>query len=62
MNSPWAGQEPTPIYVEARIDPATVKITEGAEFNPVITDDFMLVPLPAGKGPAAPIKVVFTAS
>ncbi|MCF7733984.1 MAG: hypothetical protein K9N23_20025 [Akkermansiaceae bacterium] len=60
-NGSQRGGRPIIRFFETQIDPATVKVTEGAEFKPVITDDFMLVPLPAGKAPAGPIKVVFTA-
>ena len=58
-NGSQRGGRPIVRFFENRIDPNSVRITEGAEFNPVITDDFLLVPIPSiGTGP---IKIVFAA-
>lgn len=58
-NGSQRGGRPIVRFFERRIDPASVVITEGADLKPVITDDFLLVPLPAGD--AAALKVAFTA-
>jgi len=58
-NGSQRGGRPIVQFFESRIDPASVKITEGADLHPVITDDFMLVPLPATA--SGPIRIAFTA-
>ncbi|MFD0895549.1 hypothetical protein KBB96_19555 [Luteolibacter ambystomatis] len=58
-NGSQRGGRPIVRFFEQRIDPASVVITEGADLKPVITDDFILVPLP--KGDATDLKIAFTA-
>lgn len=58
-NGSQRGGRPIVQFFESRIDPASVKITEGAGLNPVIMDDFMLVPLP--ETASGPVKIAFTA-
>lgn len=58
-NGSQRGGRPIIQFFEQRIDPASVVITEGAGLKPVITDDFLLVPLPTGE--TGDLKVVFTA-
>ncbi|HEX2746742.1 MAG TPA: hypothetical protein VHM91_01990 [Verrucomicrobiales bacterium] len=45
-NGSQRGGRPIIQYLPERIDPAKVKIEAGSELKPVITDDFILVPLP----------------
>lgn len=59
-NGSQRGGRPIIQYFTKRIDPARVKITEGAELKPVISDDFLLVPLPPAGSPVKPLKVAFT--
>ncbi|HWB04231.1 MAG TPA: hypothetical protein VG796_14480 [Verrucomicrobiales bacterium] len=40
------GGRPIIQYLPFRIDPAKIKIESGSDLNPVIADDFILVPLP----------------
>jgi zinc protease len=44
-----------------RIDAASVKLLEGAELKPLLTDNFLLVPLPRDSEAKASYRVVFTA-
>ena len=39
-----------------------VEVLEGAELNPVITDDFVLIPVPASSDPRRSYRVVFRAT
>jgi len=59
-NGSQRGGRPIVRFFGHRIDPASVVITEGAALKPVITDDFLLVPLPTD-GREQPLKVSFTA-
>ncbi len=59
-NGSQRGGRPIVRFFEHRIDPASVKITAGSELKPVITDDFLLVPLPATAN--GPLKITFTAT
>lgn len=60
-NGSQRGGRPIIQFFDQRIDPASVVITAGAEFKPVIADDFMLIPLPAAGADPAPMKITFTA-
>ena len=62
QNGSQRGGRPIVQFLPGRIDPATVKITSGAELKPVITDDFVLVPLPSPDAAPAPLTLSFTAS
>jgi hypothetical protein len=61
-NGSQRGGRPIVAFLPKRIDPASIRITEGKEHQPVIADDFVLVPLPAAGAAAKPVRVVFTAS
>jgi zinc protease len=58
-NGAQRGGRPFVAYLPRRV--RDVKITGGAELNPIITDDFMLVPNPGVFDPGKTYKVVFTA-
>lgn len=45
-NGSQRGGRPIVQYLPRRIQPANVTVIEGKEFEPVIADDFVLVPLP----------------
>jgi zinc protease len=60
-NGSQRGGRPVIQFFDQRIDPHSVKITAGAEWNPVISDDFILVPLPAADSDK-PVEIRFTAS
>ncbi len=45
-NGSQRGGRPIIQFLPQRIDPANVKVTAGGELQPVIADDFILVPLP----------------
>ena len=60
-NGSQRGGRPIVQFFDHRIDPATVKITAGADMKPLITDDFILIPLPAGDAEPVKFKVSFTA-
>lgn len=59
-NGSQRGGRPIVRFFDHRIDPASVKLTEGADLKPVITDDFLLVPLPAKA--SGPLRIAFTAT
>jgi zinc protease len=58
-NGSQRGGRPVVSFFDHRIDAASVKITEGADLHPVISDDFLLVPLPASA--TGPLRIAFTA-
>ena len=60
LNGSQRGGRPFIAYFPKRV--RDVKILEGADLNPVITDDFILVPNPGKCDPAKTYRVVFTAS
>ena len=55
-NGSQRGGRPIVQFLPRRIGPA--EIVEGAEWNPVVADDFVLVPLPPA-GRAEPVRIVF---
>ncbi len=60
-NGSQRGGRPIVHYLPRRIGPA--QIVSGAEWRPVITDDFVLIPLPpAGGDPAPAPRLVFRAA
>jgi zinc protease len=59
-NGSQRGGRPIIQYLPKRIDPAKVTLIAGKEFEPLIADDFLLVPLP--QKPDAPVTVQFRAS
>jgi zinc protease len=61
-NGSQRGGRPIIQFFDRRIDPASVVITAGAEFKPIIADDFLLIPLPAADQDPQKIKVTFTAN
>lgn len=58
-NGSQRGGRPVLQYLPRRIGPVT--IVEGAEWKPIVTDDFVLVPQPGKSGPAWPCRIVFRA-
>lgn len=58
-NGSQRGGRPVIQFFAERLGQATV--TQGAEWNPVITDDFILVPAPKPKEPSHPIVIRFKA-
>lgn len=62
QNGSQRGGRPIVQFLPQRIDPATVKITSGAELKPVITDDFILVPVPSGDTTPGTLTVNFMAA
>jgi hypothetical protein len=60
-NGSQRGGRPIFALLPGRIDPASVKFLEGAELAPVVTKNFLLVPLPEGAAVHAVYRVVFTA-
>ncbi len=58
-NGSQRGGRPVVQFLPRRIQPENVKVIDGADLNPVITDDFILVPLPQDS--AAPVTVRFRA-
>ncbi len=59
-NGVQRGGRPFIAFLPHRIQPA--RLLEGAELEPVITDDFVLVPHPGPDQPAQPLRVRFTAA
>ena len=58
-NGSQRGGRPIIAFLPCRIGPA--RILEGQELHPVVTDDFILVPLPRGKPVHSEYRVVFQA-
>lgn len=58
-NGSQRGGRPFIAYLPRRV--RAVKITSGAEWNPIVTDDFILVPNPGVCDSAKPMRVTFTA-
>ncbi len=58
-NGSQRGGRPIVEFLSHRVK--DVKIIEGADLNPVIADDFILVPNPSGYDPQKRLKVVFQA-
>jgi hypothetical protein len=59
-NGAQRGWRPIVELLDDRI--SNVKIIEGADLNPVITDDFILIPNPRTVDPSRQYRVRFTAS
>ena len=57
-NGSQRGGRPIVAYLPQRVK--DIRIVEGTELNPVITDDFILVPNP-GSSDGGALKVVFNA-
>ncbi len=60
INGSERGYRPIVAYLPRRIGSA--EVLDGADLNPVITDDFVLVPLPEKCDPSRDYKVVFRAT
>ena len=60
QNGSQRGGRPLVAFLPRRIKDAT--ILEGASLNPVVTDNFILVPNPRDCDPAKPYRVVFRAA
>ena len=59
-NGAQRGWRPIVELLDDRI--SNVKIIEGADLNPVVTDDFILIPNPRTVGPSREYRIRFTAS
>jgi len=55
-------KQPVLAFLPHRIDAASVKITEGEDLHPVVTDDFLMVPLAGDFAAGDTVRVVFTAA
>ena len=60
-NGSQRGGRPFIQFFPCRINPATVRITEGADLAPVITDTFLLIPHPGTADPQKSYRVQFEA-
>ena len=60
-NGSQRGGRPIIQLLPHRIDAKSVKIIEGAELEPLVTGNFLLVPLPRDSDPKASYRVIFTA-
>ena len=58
-NGSQRGWRPIVHFFDKRIE--EIKILEGKELNPVITDDFIMIPNPRTCDPGKEYKVVFNA-
>jgi len=61
-NGSQRGGRPFVSMLPKRIDPGSVQLIEGVDLNPVIADDFLLVPLPGRCDPSRAYRVMFRAS
>ena len=61
-NGSQRGGRPIVQLLPYRIAAESVKIVEGAELEPLVTDNFLLLPLPPGSEPKASYRVVFDAA
>jgi zinc protease len=60
-NGSQRGGRPIVQFLPHRIDATTVKLTAGAELKPLVTANFLLVPLPRDSEVKASYRIVFTA-
>jgi zinc protease len=60
-NGSQRGGRPIVQLLPHRIDATSVKLVEGAELKPLVTDTFILLPLPRDSEVKASYRVVFTA-
>jgi zinc protease len=60
-NGSQRGGRPIIQFFPRRLNPATVKIIEGADLHPVVTDTFLLIPHPGKCDPEKTYRVRFTA-
>jgi zinc protease len=60
-NGSQRGGRPIFQFLPRRIDAASVKLIEGAELKPLVTGNFLLLPLPRDSEAKALYRVVFTA-
>lgn len=58
-NGVQRGHRPFVAFFDQRLGPA--EILSGEEWNPVVTDNFILVPNPPSNQPAKPIEITFRA-
>ena len=59
-NGAQRGGRPIVHFLPYRV--TEIKVLEGGELNPVITDDFLLIPNPGSCDPNKDYKLVFSAS
>ena len=60
-NGSQRGGRPIVQFFPERLDPSHLKITSGSEFNPVLTDTFILVPHPGAAAPTSAWHITFQA-
>ncbi len=60
-NGSQRGGRPIIQFLEKRIDPASVKMTTGAELHPVFADNFILIPLPKTCDPDSIYEIAYSA-
>jgi zinc protease len=60
-NGSQRGGRPIVQFLPHRIDATSVKLVEGAELKPLVTGNFLLLPLPRDSEAKALYRVVFTA-
>ena len=61
INGSQRGGRPIVQLLPHRIEAKSVKVVAGAEMKPLVTDNFLLLPLPRDSGAKALYRVVFTA-
>jgi zinc protease len=61
-NGSQRGGRPIFLFLPGRVRPESVRIVEGAELKPVVTDDFLLVPLPQPAAETKVYRIVFRAT
>jgi zinc protease len=61
LNGSQRGGRPIFQFLPHRIQPTSVELTEGADIKPLITDNFLLIPLPAKFDPGRQYRVAFRA-
>lgn len=61
-NGSQRGGRPIVQLLPHRIAAGSVKIVEGVELEPLVTDNFLLLPQPRGGEPKASYRVVFEAA
>lgn len=60
-NGSQRGGRPIVQFLPHRIDAKSVKVVEGADLEPLVTGNFLLVPLPRSDEPKSSYRVIFTA-
>jgi hypothetical protein len=58
QNGSQRGGRPLIQFLAERVDPQKIKLTAGKEYRPLITDNFILIPMP--NSPTEPVVISFT--